>query len=380
MDTSPPRHSHNTRRRSTEASAVSSGSSANSATTNAAVLPKRKAPSSSASLAFKPKKSRKSMAPSRAPVPVDDDEDETPTTKDNTTTSRRPPHPTSQLPNALPAHTAPQPPAPHFDSLVPLATAETPTIRRNRAMRNEPSLLPTANPRFDLPPVKPRPALAQEKPQHRRSSIGMRGKRLSSSPGGLATALPHRDVSPSEFYRSVDADESDPIRLRQILLWCAKIAKEDMVRDLTVANDPKVLKMYDAVIAGITNKKINTSWYHREKDSSPAEAGTIVPHPENTSNLANIEAMEKDIQELSLLLMEEQEWNRILESHPKAQDSDNDDSSSSSSSTIRDKLHPYLSETQRNVMQQIGTLASEEAHADGLDEWAQRIARDLQFE
>ncbi|KAI9344652.1 Mis12-Mtw1 protein family-domain-containing protein [Obelidium mucronatum] len=190
----------------------------------------------------------------------------------------------------------------HTESWIPVAVAETPMIIKNRVMRNE-LLVPVPLPILPIPSKD----LDTSGRNRRRSSLS-RGKRLSSRGTGIRSAPPHQSIDSREFYKHVDPEESDPIRLRQILAWSAKLVKHELLNDQS-NNDPKNLKMYDAVITGLVNKSIGTSWYNRDRTVAE-DAPKIVkaPHPDDAKNRAKIEALEEEIQSL---LREEQEYENI---------------------------------------------------------------------
>ncbi|KAH7884268.1 Mis12-Mtw1 protein family-domain-containing protein [Phlebopus sp. FC_14] len=99
------------------------------------------------------------------------------------------------------------------DELQPLPQSETPQIERNKLMR-EGSSLPTQRV-SQTPPTRT--------PQHsRRSSLSMRGKRISTSfeNTGVITQ-PHASVNDSSFYKHIDYDLPESQRLRQLLVWSA---------------------------------------------------------------------------------------------------------------------------------------------------------------
>lgn len=114
-------------------------------------------------------------------------------------------------------------------SKIALPLADTPVIRRNKEMREE------------------RAGKGQ-----RRSSLGMRGRRASSlidsgaSNGGeilpqkspspetergadtFRTAVPHKEVDTSDFYKHIASEGlSEPRRMKQLLTWCATRALGD---------------------------------------------------------------------------------------------------------------------------------------------------------
>lgn len=62
---------------------------------------------------------------------------------------------------------------------------------------------------------------------NRRSSLGSRGRRASSLIQNGQTALPHRDVDTSEFYKHIQAEAVEPERMRYLLMWCGKRALPD---------------------------------------------------------------------------------------------------------------------------------------------------------
>lgn len=59
----------------------------------------------------------------------------------------------------------------------------------------------------------------------RRSSLEMRGRRASSLIENGHSAIPHREVDPSEFYKHIEAESLlEPRRMRQLLTWCGERA------------------------------------------------------------------------------------------------------------------------------------------------------------
>lgn len=58
----------------------------------------------------------------------------------------------------------------------------------------------------------------------RRSSLGMRGRRASSLMENGHSAIPHREVDASEFYKHIEDGMLEPRRMRQLLTWCGERA------------------------------------------------------------------------------------------------------------------------------------------------------------
>jgi hypothetical protein len=78
-------------------------------------------------------------------------------------------------------------------------------------------------------PVIAKNVLMREK---RRSSFSLRGKRTSAIHGLcrisyrkliLQIASPHATIATFDWYKFIDAEQSDPIRFRQLLAWCAAL-------------------------------------------------------------------------------------------------------------------------------------------------------------
>ena len=107
--------------------------------------------------------------------------------------------------DALPA-TAIEATDDHSATKISLPFADTPVIRRNKAMRE-----------------------GKSGKGERRSSLGLRGRRASSLiETGNSNALPHPEVEVQDFYRHIESETlPEPKRMRQLLTWCATRAMGD---------------------------------------------------------------------------------------------------------------------------------------------------------
>ncbi|KAJ3017534.1 hypothetical protein HKX48_003500 [Thoreauomyces humboldtii] len=162
----------------------------------------------------------------------------------------------------------------------------------------------------------------------RRSSIGLRGKRTSTAHNGLCPQ-PHETIEPEDFYRHIDADLSDPNRMRQLLVWCAQRSLVDRSSE-TSKLDPALLailrEVQNDVIVGLTSKQINTSWYHRPAESSELAGSPVkkLPHPQNAINAQKLVTLKAELERLEL---EEAQWKELLEEytlrHPATDEPDN---------------------------------------------------------
>ncbi len=81
--------------------------------------------------------------------------------------------------------------------------------------------------------------------------------------GFYMIAPPHDSIDTHVYYRHIDSEQSDPVRMRQLLLWCGQKAikkskekKQDVLEGL-------VTQVQDKIVQDLISKKINTSWYHR---------------------------------------------------------------------------------------------------------------------
>jgi hypothetical protein len=95
--------------------------------------------------------------------------------------------------------------------------------------------------------------------------MAMRGKRVSETFNGLCPA-PHSSVPSSSFYTLISTELSEPIRMRQLLLWCALRTAQTFPTPQSVqpgSTDSIVRVLQDVIIQGLTKKTLDTSWYHR---------------------------------------------------------------------------------------------------------------------
>ncbi|KAH7928300.1 hypothetical protein BV22DRAFT_1083444 [Leucogyrophana mollusca] len=210
------------------------------------------------------------------------------------------------------------------DALQPLAESETPQIERNKLMRE--GLLPLPRARTPQPPPPPLPPQTSQHehsrhtPQHsRRSSMSMRGKRISTSFETTGViSQPHTSVNDSSFYKHIDCDLPDPQRARQLLIWSAAraIARErepssSTSKSKSQGKDPPPLPPLDAhlqqilqaaeedVIRLLAEKKIDTSVYsHGHSDDAGGDARNLnlKPNEQNVKNRAREVKFREDIE------------------------------------------------------------------------------------
>jgi kinetochore protein Mis13/DSN1 len=98
----------------------------------------------------------------------------------------------------------------------------------NRPMP-EPEVSKTATmislPFSDTPIINRNKELRKKGGGTRRSSLGLRGRRASSLIDNGHSAIPHREVDSTEFYKHIEAEGlSEPRRMKQLLTWTGERA------------------------------------------------------------------------------------------------------------------------------------------------------------
>ena len=77
----------------------------------------------------------------------------------------------------------------------------------------------------DTPVINRNKELRKKGNGARRSSLGMRGRRASSLIDSGHSAIPHREVETTEFYKHIEAEGlSEPRRMKQLLTWTGERA------------------------------------------------------------------------------------------------------------------------------------------------------------
>ncbi|KAG8169087.1 hypothetical protein KVR01_001836 [Diaporthe batatas] len=137
----------------------------------------------------------------------------------------------------------------------------------------------------------------------RRSSVGLRGKRASSLIESGHSAIPHREVSTSEFFKHIESEGlSEPRRMKQLLTWCGERALSEKPKHGT-AGAPAVLgarAIQDALLKDFGSKSEFSDWFSREDEPSAAPKRPVVikPNPVNVEHEEKIAALEARIKRL----------------------------------------------------------------------------------
>ncbi|PKK41334.1 hypothetical protein CI102_14957 [Trichoderma harzianum] len=134
----------------------------------------------------------------------------------------------------------------------------------------------------------------------RRSSLGSRGRRASSLIESGQTAIPHREVSTSAFYKHIEADLLEPRRMKQLLIWCGERALSEKPRG--TLNSGAVLgarAIQDQLLKDFASRSDFSDWFNRE-DKVPKAPVILKPNPRNIEldeKLATLQARIKRLQE-----------------------------------------------------------------------------------
>ncbi|KAF9223801.1 hypothetical protein BS17DRAFT_802306 [Gyrodon lividus] len=205
------------------------------------------------------------------------------------------------------------------DALQPLPESETPQIERNKLMREGQPL--------------PRTTQTQTPSHSRRSSMSMRGKRISTSFENTGViSQPHASVDDSSFYKHIDCDLPEPQRARQILVWSAaramsrsseamsssaKPSKPPSKSSTSRGKDPPPLddrkkqllkNVQEDFIRMLAEKKIDISVYSRGSDEKNSEGRALKPNEQNVKNRAREVTFQQHINRAQA---ESEAWSRV---------------------------------------------------------------------
>ncbi|KAK5135894.1 hypothetical protein LTR08_004544 [Meristemomyces frigidus] len=156
---------------------------------------------------------------------------------------------------------------------------------------------------------------------HRRSSSSMRGRRASSLiDEGRGNAMPHAEVTTSEFYKHISADLTEPRRMRCLLGWCGTRAlpsKPDAPKDSTPASSLEFQALQaarviqDELSQDLLIKGTLSDWFSRDEAEPPQIPLKKKPNPRNVTNATKAEELER---ELDRLKKERVSWDDLMKS------------------------------------------------------------------
>ncbi|KIW42561.1 uncharacterized protein PV06_06100 [Exophiala oligosperma] len=173
--------------------------------------------------------------------------------------------------------------APHEDhsaTKISLPFADTPVIKRNKAMRE-----------------------GKSGKGERRSSLGLRGRRASSLiESGNSNALPHKEVEIPDFYKHIESEGlPEPRRMRQLLTWCATRALDEKpmgtdFEDSSARSAARVIQ--EELLKDLSNESKLSDWFTREDEPVQRKPLPQRPNPKNIQNMEKIAELEEQIKRL----------------------------------------------------------------------------------
>jgi len=144
----------------------------------------------------------------------------------------------------------------------------------------------------------------------RRSSLGLRGRRASSLIENGHSAIPHREVETSEFYKHIEAEGlSEPRRMKQLLTWTAErclgekpshgnqdngaeLAGEQCKPHCRTKLISAARMIKESLLKDFANKSEFSDWFNRG-ETAPQTKVIKKPNPRNVEleeNLVGLEA------------------------------------------------------------------------------------------
>ncbi|KAI1363799.1 Mis12-Mtw1 protein family-domain-containing protein [Xylaria arbuscula] len=175
---------------------------------------------------------------------------------------------------------------------IALPFSDTPIINRNKEMR--------------------------KKTGNRRSSLGMRGRRASSLISSGHSAIPHREVNASEFYKHIEAEGlSEPRRMKQLLTWCGERSLAEKP-PLGSSNSNAILgarAIQDQLLKDFSARSEFSDWFAREDvPQVPRPPAIVKPNPRNIEHDEQIVALEERIKRLKA---EKKKWQSLKQQAPE---------------------------------------------------------------
>ncbi|KAK4452338.1 Mis12-Mtw1 protein family-domain-containing protein [Podospora aff. communis PSN243] len=151
----------------------------------------------------------------------------------------------------------------------------------------------------------------------RRSSLGMRGRRASSLIDNGHSALPHREVDPSEFYKHISAEGlSEPRRMKQLLIWCGERALSEKPPHGSHGSSAVLgaRAIQDQLLKDFGQRSEFSDWFSREEE--PQRPVVLKPNPRNIEHDAKIEELEARINRLK---EEKRAWQALAKPLPEVE-------------------------------------------------------------
>ncbi|KAF7953078.1 hypothetical protein EAE96_006297 [Botrytis aclada] len=142
----------------------------------------------------------------------------------------------------------------------------------------------------------------------RRSSLGMRGRRASSLIDSGYSAIPHKEVETSQFYKHIEDGLPEPRRMKQLLTWTGERALPEKPAHGDPDSGAKLAAraISEALLKDFGTNNTFSNWFDRE-EKQPTRITKVVkkPNPKNIEAEENIQALEARVKQLEI---EKSQW------------------------------------------------------------------------
>ncbi|KAJ9602341.1 hypothetical protein H2200_013196 [Cladophialophora chaetospira] len=170
----------------------------------------------------------------------------------------------------------------HPATRIALPLADTPVIKRNKAMRE-----------------------GKTGKGERRSSLGSRGRRASSLiESGNSNAVPHSEVDVADYYKHIESEGlPEPRRMRQLLTWCAERGMDEKPTGTEFEHSSArhgARAIEEELLKDLSNKSELSDWFSREEVETLKQPLPERPNPRNVQNCEKITELEEQIRRLRI--------------------------------------------------------------------------------
>ncbi|KAI1116233.1 Mis12-Mtw1 protein family-domain-containing protein [Nemania sp. NC0429] len=199
-----------------------------------------------------------------------------------------------------------------------IETVSTPTAADGARGTNEVSEAKQIALPFSDTPIINRNKEMRKKTGNRRSSVGMRGRRASSLMNSGHSAIPHREVDASEFYKHIESEGlTEPRRMKQLLTWCGErsLAEKPPLGSLNSNAVLGARAIQDQLLKDFSSRSEFSDWFAREEvPEAPRPPAIVKPNPLNIAHEEHIAVLEERIKRLKL---EKQKWQSLKQQPPE---------------------------------------------------------------
>ncbi|OAR01452.1 hypothetical protein LLEC1_06475 [Akanthomyces lecanii] len=182
---------------------------------------------------------------------------------------------------------------PRGTTTITLPTSDTPVMARNKEMRKKAAEGGSASGSRSSSNGS-----SNGSNNHRRSSLGTRGRRASSLMESGQTAIPHRDLESQDFYKHIASDgQLEPLRMKTLLAWCGERALPEKPKQGVPSTDPSLgaRAILDDLLKEFSTRPEFYNWMARDESVAPA-ARILKPNPRNMELDKKSAALEARIQ------------------------------------------------------------------------------------